>query len=650
MRPEVSSLTCPTCQAGNEPGARVCIACGEALEGGPQVPVQGSLFASRFEIVSVLGRGGMGMVYKARDRSLDEMIALKVIRPDLARQSALADRFRSEIRLARRIRHPNVCSIFGDGEEKGLLYICMELVEGVDLKRLVQERGPLPREEAFEAAIQIAGGLQAIHDFGVVHRDLKTANIMRDEKGVVRLMDFGLAKRWQAEDSSGVTATGHVIGTPDYMSPEQARGEKAGPQSDIYALGVVVYELFTGDVPFKGDTPLTTLLKHLNEPPPLAGERAARLPAPLVPVLRRALAKDPQERFRSAVAMAEALRKARAPGGSEPTLVATQRAGEAAADATEEMPAPASDAGRSAPETPRTTTWPQALEARPHRGRWLLAPAAGAIAIALAAGLVFRKTTVRSLEPEAQLAPPATGSAGAVAVGRPDKAAAAKARAEEEILNVSAAPPVAPGRRPPAPTPAPGPQVRIASLLREADGALGSQRYEDAVRRYDEVLKLDPWNAPASTARARAQWAAGAARRTFAPGAMINEPRQKGKEPAGFEDVEVKGTDFLCDIGIEITPTSVRLGSDLAYKARISLMSTGKQAIKIKEVTATSKVDGKPEPSRPVSLSAREVAPNRRETIGEVAGTWIEGMKQWALEVAVTGDKGDVCRRQLNWR
>jgi len=304
-------MICSACQAPNDAAAASCIACGRRLAAEPGSPQPGILFASRYEILGILGRGGMGMVYKAHDRSLDETIALKVIRPDLARESHLHERFRSEIKLARRIRHKNVCSIFGDGEDGGVFYICMELVDGVDLRQLVRERGGLPPAEAFDLAIQIADGLQAIHEVGIIHRDLKTANVMRDSRGLVRLMDFGLAKQWRSEDSSGATAAGHVVGTPDYMSPEQARGEKLTFASDLYALGIVIFELFTGEPPFRGDTPLTTLLKHLHDAPPFEGSAGRRLPRALVPVLGKALAKQPRERFGSAAAMAEALRSGR---------------------------------------------------------------------------------------------------------------------------------------------------------------------------------------------------------------------------------------------------------------------------------------------------------------------------------------------------
>ena len=309
-------MNCSSCQAENAPDAHACARCGTVL---PMTPTQfivtvdlrpGVLFDSRYEILGPLGQGGMGMVYKARDRSLDEVVAIKILRPDFAQDPRMADRFKSEIRLARRVRHRNVCAIHDYGEDQGLFYISMEYLEGVDLKHQLRERGALPAADAYDVAIQIAEGLQAVHEAGIIHRDLKTPNIMRDAGGVARLMDFGIAKR---EGDGTRTATGHIVGTPEYMSPEQAQGHRVDFRSDIYALGIVVYEIFTGRVPFRGETPISTILKHLHDPPPLDPPEAESIPAAVRAVLRRCLEKNPADRFPSARDVAEALRGARSP-------------------------------------------------------------------------------------------------------------------------------------------------------------------------------------------------------------------------------------------------------------------------------------------------------------------------------------------------
>jgi serine/threonine-protein kinase len=287
-----------------------------------QVLIRGSMIAGRFEILAPLGKGGMGMVYKARDHKLEEIVAVKVLRPEIAAEPDMERRFRTEIRLARKVRHRNVCGIHEYGDDGPLRYIVMEYIEGVDLRKIVLETGGLPAEEAFDTCIHTAEGLQAIHEAGIVHRDLKTANLMRDAQGVVRLMDFGIAKQVGPEAGMGATATatGLVVGTPEYMSPEQARGGRIDHRADIYALGIVAFELFTGRVPFRGQTALETIFKHLQEPPPLEGEGAETLPAAVVPVLRKALAKDPEDRFSSAAEFGAAITRARDASGVAPLV------------------------------------------------------------------------------------------------------------------------------------------------------------------------------------------------------------------------------------------------------------------------------------------------------------------------------------------
>jgi serine/threonine protein kinase len=329
-------VTCPSCGAAQEADADVCFACGRLIT----ALTQGSILASRYQILTLLGKGGMGVVYKAQDQLLEEPVAIKVLRAELMNTPELARRFRSEIKLARKVSHPNVCRIHEYGEDGPLSYISMALIEGTDLRKLLRQQPEgLPTQEAFEASIQSADGLQAIHSVGIIHRDLKTPNIVRDEEGVVRLMDFGIAK--EADRNLGLTATGEVMGTPEYMSPEQCRGDTLDFRSDLYSLGIVVFEIFTGHVPFHGETVMSTLLKQLQEPPPLEGPAAARLPASVVPVLRRALSKHPSDRHGSAAELADALRAAR--------LAASQPAAAAVA-----APAPRPPASPTRPSTPAT--------------------------------------------------------------------------------------------------------------------------------------------------------------------------------------------------------------------------------------------------------------------------------------------------------
>jgi serine/threonine protein kinase len=325
LEEESRAMICPSCKAVNDDAAEACFTCGRALG----ALTQGAVIASRYEVLSPVGKGGMGMVYKAYDRKLEETVAIKVLRAEFANTDEMAKRFLQEVKQARKVSHRNVCRIHDYHDDSGVRFISMEFVEGTDLKQLVRDRGGyLAAEEAFEVAIQSAAGLQAIHDVGIIHRDLKTSNIMRDPGGHVRLMDFGIAKIAGADRSGAgsLTSTGQIMGTPEYMSPEQCLGDTIDYRSDIYALGVVIYEVFTGTVPFRGDTPVATLFKHIQDPVPFEGPLAARIPSTAVPVLRKALAKDKASRYESAAAMADALREAQeesrvaVPSDAAPTL------------------------------------------------------------------------------------------------------------------------------------------------------------------------------------------------------------------------------------------------------------------------------------------------------------------------------------------
>jgi serine/threonine protein kinase len=315
-------MFCPRCNVDNDPGAETCFTCGKPLTA---VIKRGTLVAGRYEVLSILGMGGMGTVYKGRDRVQHENVAIKVLRPDLSRRAEMERRFQSEMALARRVNHPNVCRILECGDHGGLLYVCMEFLEGSNLKRLLRGRNGFPTEQAFDLSTQLALGLQAIHNLGLVHRDIKTANVMVDPRGTAKLMDLDIAKQCGVEESSAVTISSQVVGSPEYISPEQARGRPVDVRSDVYSLGVVIYELFTGHVPFRGDTSVATVLKHLEEAPLLEGPGAERIPEGLVPVLRKALAKTPEKRYSSARGLAAALRLARTMA-SAPALPPTRAA------------------------------------------------------------------------------------------------------------------------------------------------------------------------------------------------------------------------------------------------------------------------------------------------------------------------------------
>ena len=302
-------MQCASCQSAIDEDAEACFTCGQAVF----ALTQGAVLSGRYQILQPLGRGGMGRVYKAFDRIMEEHVAVKVLRTEFMRDPEMSRRFVSEIKLARKIGHRNVCRIHEYGEDGDVRFIVMELIDGVTLKEYLRA-GPLPPDAAYDVSIQVARGLNAVHELGIVHRDFKAANIMIDRQGVAKLVDFGIAKDLSSE-LTGPTVAGMLMGTPEYMSPEQVQGGPVGYRSDIYALGCVVYEMFTGHAPFRGATPVATVFMHVNEDLPVEGEDAARIPPALLPVLQRALAKDPRKRFSDVSEFAEALSAACSAGG-----------------------------------------------------------------------------------------------------------------------------------------------------------------------------------------------------------------------------------------------------------------------------------------------------------------------------------------------
>ena len=261
---------------------------------------KGTIFASRYEVTGLLDKGGMGAVYLARDRQLDEMVAVKVLRPDVLKlDPTLLDRFKQELKLARKITHRNVLRTHDFAEADGTPYISMEYIEGVTLKELIQSKGALPVGVGLRIAKQMCQGLDAAHRQGVIHRDIKPQNMLiLPETGELKIMDFGIAKGPEVKaGSGGLTTDGTVMGTPDYMAPEQAQGHAVDFRTDIYALGVVLFEVFTGSLPFKADNPMATVLAHIQTPPPRPRSRNPRLPEALETLILRCLEKDPAARY-----------------------------------------------------------------------------------------------------------------------------------------------------------------------------------------------------------------------------------------------------------------------------------------------------------------------------------------------------------------
>jgi tetratricopeptide (TPR) repeat protein/predicted Ser/Thr protein kinase len=308
---------CPSCQTENTDTANFCNNCATSLHEispQPHAPAlsiaatqtiesrawdleTGAKFGDRYQIIELLGRGGMGRVYRALDTKTHEEVALKLIRPDIAEDKRTLERFVNEIKLAHKISHRNIGRMYHLGEDKGLHYITMEYVPGEDLKSFIRRSRRLDIATTVTIAKQVCGGLSEAHNAGIVHRDLKPSNIMIDKEGNAKILDFGIAR---AVGSQSLTAEGIVIGTPEYMSPEQVEGKASDRRSDIYSFGVILFEMVTGRLPFVADTPFVVAFKQQSERPPRPEELNPQTPPQLGAIILKCLEKDREKRYQSA--------------------------------------------------------------------------------------------------------------------------------------------------------------------------------------------------------------------------------------------------------------------------------------------------------------------------------------------------------------
>jgi serine/threonine protein kinase/Tfp pilus assembly protein PilF len=299
---------CPKCQSENSDTAKFCSECATLLQPSKDIgitktiesPVEelirGTTLADRYQIIEELGKGGMGTVFRVEDTKIGQDIALKLIKPDISSDKKTIERFRNELKTTRMISHRNVCRMFDLGDSEGTYFITMEYIPGEDLKSFIRRVGQLPSGKAISITRQACEGLAEAHRLGVVHRDLKPGNIMVDKEGNVRIMDFGIARSMSGE---GLTMEGVIIGTPEYMSPEQAGGEEVDTRADIYSLGVIMYEMVTGQLPFEGDSPLNIAMMHKSEAPPNPKWQNPQIPDALGRIILTCLEKEKGRRFQT---------------------------------------------------------------------------------------------------------------------------------------------------------------------------------------------------------------------------------------------------------------------------------------------------------------------------------------------------------------
>ncbi|HEU4449084.1 MAG TPA: protein kinase [Gaiellaceae bacterium] len=289
----------------------------------------GDLIADRYELEELVGSGGMASVYRAHDRVLERRVAIKVLHEHFSHDPEYVERFRREARAIARLAHPNVVTVIDRGDWEGCQFIVFEHVEGETLKSLVSREGPLPVRRALELAHQIGRALAFAHELEIVHRDVKPQNVLVDADGTAKVGDFGIARELDADDA--LTETGTLLGSGHYVSPEQASGERADEAGDQYSLGVVLYELLTGEVPYPGENVMSIAMRHVTDPVPSVRARRPEVPERVEAVVARALAKRPDERFPTMDAMVAALEVCLADEAARDPLVAEEDTGVLAA-------------------------------------------------------------------------------------------------------------------------------------------------------------------------------------------------------------------------------------------------------------------------------------------------------------------------------
>ena len=254
----------------------------------------GMLIADRYEVLEKIGTGGMSVVYRAKDHKLNRFVAIKVLKQEFSDNASFVSKFRVEAQAAAGLMHPNIVNVYDVGEEKGINYIVMELVDGITLKKYIEKKSRLSVKEAISIAIQVSMGLQAAHHARIIHRDIKPQNIIISKDGKVKITDFGIAKA-----ATSNTITSNVMGSVHYTSPEQARGGYSDERSDIYSLGITIFEMLTGRVPFNGETTVAIAIKHIQSPMPSPREFVPEIPVSVEQIVLKCCEKSPDRRYQN---------------------------------------------------------------------------------------------------------------------------------------------------------------------------------------------------------------------------------------------------------------------------------------------------------------------------------------------------------------
>jgi tRNA A-37 threonylcarbamoyl transferase component Bud32 len=381
-------VVCEACGAQNADIEVKCVACGRALAGTGVHAMIGTVVLGQYEIIDVVGQGGMSVVFRARHRLTEQQVALKILTRELASHVQVKSRFLDEARALAQLDHPNIVHLYNFGEEGGCVALAMQLVQGETLERLILRSGRLDWRLGARVGLDVLDALKYAHGRGIVHRDMKPSNILvRQDTGAATVMDFGIAKM---TTSTKLTATGQTMGTVRYMSPEQVRGQPVDLRSDVYSLGATLYEAVVGDTPFDGATHFEIMSKHLNEEPPPPRSRGAPIPAAVEAVILRALEKPRERRFQSAAEMRDALDRLLA--AHEPMPASALAALVAAAPAAPAPVAPSAVGASPSADTVVGRNPPPDVPAAPAPRRGVgrtIAWALGSVVVAASAALVW---------------------------------------------------------------------------------------------------------------------------------------------------------------------------------------------------------------------------------------------------------------------